>query len=263
MIVKPALAAMLASGLVVPEVPKLVFPKPAIVKAENLDFSKHMLLGMPLTMGMLAPKDEAYNISYLGGAVLSTSNPFFTNFNFGAPHPNREIFVAFVLRNQSTWTSATIGGVNAPKFTTARSTSSNPNAHMGGFFASVPTGSTGTISIIGPGSTTYIVAWRVVNRPGRGNNQSDGQSANAGSASSLSLGFVNIPVNGFLLTSAWTGSNVSSLVSTPSIITLNGNISTDLYGGSTGIQGSSVTPVLTWIFSSSGSGSMACAWSFA
>lgn len=54
MIVKPALAAMLASGLVAPEAPKLVFPKPAIVKSENLDFSKHMLLGMPLTMGMLA-----------------------------------------------------------------------------------------------------------------------------------------------------------------------------------------------------------------
>ena len=56
MIVKPALAAMLASGLVAPETPKLVFPKPAIVKSENLDFSKHMLLGMPLTLGMLPRK---------------------------------------------------------------------------------------------------------------------------------------------------------------------------------------------------------------
>ena len=56
MILKPTLAAMLASGLIVPERPALILPKPAIVKAENLEFSKHMLLGMPLTMGMLPGK---------------------------------------------------------------------------------------------------------------------------------------------------------------------------------------------------------------
>lgn len=56
MILKPALAAMLASGLIVPETPKLVFPKPAIVKAENLELTRHILLGMPLTMGMLPGK---------------------------------------------------------------------------------------------------------------------------------------------------------------------------------------------------------------
>jgi len=56
MILKPALAAMLASGLIVPEAPKLVLPKPAIVKAENLELTRHILLGMPLTMGMLPGK---------------------------------------------------------------------------------------------------------------------------------------------------------------------------------------------------------------
>jgi hypothetical protein len=58
MILKPALAAMIASGLIVPEAPKLVLPKPAIVKRENLEFWAP-LLGMPLTMGMLAPKAVA------------------------------------------------------------------------------------------------------------------------------------------------------------------------------------------------------------
>lgn len=56
MILKPALAAMLASGLVVPEKPKLVFPKPAIVQAGNLEMSRDLLLGMPITLGMLAGK---------------------------------------------------------------------------------------------------------------------------------------------------------------------------------------------------------------
>jgi hypothetical protein len=56
MILKPALTAMLASGLIVPEAPKLVLPKPAIVKRENLELTRHILLGMPLTMGMLPGK---------------------------------------------------------------------------------------------------------------------------------------------------------------------------------------------------------------
>ena len=36
MIVKPALAAMLASGLVAPEKPAIILPRPAIVKPESL-----------------------------------------------------------------------------------------------------------------------------------------------------------------------------------------------------------------------------------
>lgn len=57
MIKSAVLAGTIASGLLLPTTPALYVPaKPAIVKAENLDFSKHMLIGMPITMGMLAPK---------------------------------------------------------------------------------------------------------------------------------------------------------------------------------------------------------------
>jgi hypothetical protein len=55
MILKPALAAMLASGLAVPEKPRLILPNPAIVRPGNLEFSRHMLLAMPLTMGAIKP----------------------------------------------------------------------------------------------------------------------------------------------------------------------------------------------------------------
>jgi len=67
MILKSTLAAMLASGLVVPERPALILPKPAIVKAESLEFSKHMLLGMPLTMGMLKGSTPPPAIVFVGG----------------------------------------------------------------------------------------------------------------------------------------------------------------------------------------------------
>jgi hypothetical protein len=69
MILKPAIAAMLASGLIVPEKPKLVLPKPAIVKRENLEFWNHApLLGMPLTMGMLPTRKS---IELVGTAVAT------------------------------------------------------------------------------------------------------------------------------------------------------------------------------------------------
>jgi hypothetical protein len=54
MILKPALAAMIASGLVVPEAPKLVFPKPAIIKSVREESALDVMLGMPVTMGILA-----------------------------------------------------------------------------------------------------------------------------------------------------------------------------------------------------------------
>ena len=73
MIVKPALAAMLASGLIMPERPALILPKPAIVKAENIEFTKHLLLGMPLTMGMLAPKVITTSILFVASTETTSA----------------------------------------------------------------------------------------------------------------------------------------------------------------------------------------------
>jgi len=75
MIVKPAIAALLATGLAVPETPRLIFPKPAIVRPENIGFSKHMLLGMPLTMGMLPGKTRyPYFISSSSYSTVASSS---------------------------------------------------------------------------------------------------------------------------------------------------------------------------------------------
>ena len=80
MIVKPALAAMLASGLVAPEKPAIILPRPAIVKPESLEVSKHMLLGMPLTMGMLKPQS---GISLVGmGVFTAVSGGFESGFPY-------------------------------------------------------------------------------------------------------------------------------------------------------------------------------------
>jgi hypothetical protein len=74
MIKKTLLASTLAAGLIVPVQAKaglILSPKPAIIKPENIEFSKHMLLGMPLTMGMLAAKKALGSIVFVGGSTAS------------------------------------------------------------------------------------------------------------------------------------------------------------------------------------------------
>lgn len=116
MIIKPALAVMLASGVAVPEKPNLILPKPAIVKANNLEFSKHMLLGMPLTMGMLYPAKKLAQIEYIttveDAGNLSTYT--FTNASIGTATSDRLVVVVVTCADTggstSTLSSVTIGG---------------------------------------------------------------------------------------------------------------------------------------------------------
>lgn len=71
MILKPAMAALLASGLVVPEKPKLVFPKPAIIKSLREDLVRDVLMGMPLTLGMIAKTRN--EITFVGSQAVSNA----------------------------------------------------------------------------------------------------------------------------------------------------------------------------------------------
>lgn len=73
MIGRSLLAATLASGMVFPAKPSVLKPAgPAIVKADNLELSRHLLFGMPLTMGMLGQKASPYaDIIFVGGVFGS------------------------------------------------------------------------------------------------------------------------------------------------------------------------------------------------
>lgn len=112
---------MLASGLVAPETPKLVFPKPAIVRSENLDFSKHMLLGMPLTMGMLPRKvPVAPLVSTYTGAVSNVSNltSYSLSLPIGTASADRYVVFAIMTRGGGAQSSVTIGGNAAVSLST-------------------------------------------------------------------------------------------------------------------------------------------------
>lgn len=97
MIGKSLLAATLASGLALPaEAGLYVPPKPAIVKPENLDFSKNML-AMPLLVGAIKPQNEppatlSYVAMYRSNlSGLSTASA--TGVPVGAAAANRTIIL--------------------------------------------------------------------------------------------------------------------------------------------------------------------------
>jgi len=114
MIIKNTLlATTLASGLIVPAAAGVYLPpKPAIVKPENLDFSKN-LLAMPFTLGMLKGNSVAVsNISFIS-AVSAAS----TSVTLGT-HAAGDIIIIFAGRAASStpptlpsgWTNINSGG---------------------------------------------------------------------------------------------------------------------------------------------------------
>lgn len=150
MIGKPAFAALLSSGLVIPENPALVFPKPAIVQAENLDLSRHMLLGMPLTMGMLAPKaagplTATYQSSTFSNSDLTTYS--FTSMGIGTASADRYILLVIGSRDtgNNSLSSATVAGQATTILYTSGSTT-DPRAIVI-TDAPVTSGTTATVSI--------------------------------------------------------------------------------------------------------------------
>ena len=71
---KALLAATVASGLILPATAGVsLLPKPAIIKPQNIGFSKN-LLAMPITMGMLKTGARAPGvISYVGGGSSAST----------------------------------------------------------------------------------------------------------------------------------------------------------------------------------------------
>ena len=158
-------AAAVAGGLILPATPPLVFPKPAIIKPENLDFSRHLLLGMPLTMGMLSSSKVAkkvLTISYAGGetSTADLSSYSFTGAKIGTPAPDR--YIAVVVCGAST-ASRTVNSVTVGGKATTRQhqPSSASNMYPSGLFitnATVESGTSATINVSMSGACTGCVA---------------------------------------------------------------------------------------------------------
>lgn len=132
MIIKPALAAMIASGLIIPEKPKLVFSKPAIVKSENLDFLNNKHLAMPLTMGMLARTPKVtYSYRTSVSSATNSSSYSFASTDIGTAANNRYIVVVGFASHASnaspSISSCTVGGAATTRLVNNAGSSANGN----------------------------------------------------------------------------------------------------------------------------------------
>lgn len=100
MIGKSLLAATIASGLAVPpEAGIYVPPKPAIVKPENLDFSKNML-AMPMLVGAIKPQSGppatlSYVVTYRNNFLGTSSRVSASDVSLGATAANRTLIFVF------------------------------------------------------------------------------------------------------------------------------------------------------------------------
>jgi len=149
----PLLAAAVASELVVPN-PKLVLPpKPAIIRPESIEFSKH-LLAMPFTMGMLPgkvntpPRILTYRTSQAFG-TLATSFTV-TSAAIGTASSDRIVVVIASTSNSIAITSCTLAGSAMTK--AAASPAGTGSTAI--FYLSSTSGTTATVVASTGGSTT-------------------------------------------------------------------------------------------------------------
>lgn len=165
---KTLLAAAVASSLIVPaQAGVYIPPKPAIVKPENIDFSKHMLLGMPMTMGMLAARGNSPSYVYCTQTSSATNltSYTFTAVPISTASAYRRVLVLINGTGSAsgrTLSSVTIGGVTATSHVINVSSSTYSSRMVS---ALVPTGTTADIVITYSGSMNdcSIGVWALYN----------------------------------------------------------------------------------------------------
>jgi hypothetical protein len=147
MIMRPILSAMFASGLIVPEKPKFVLPKPAIVCAQSIEFSRHML-AMPFTMGMLpgkakSPLDIVYADNTFSASNLTTYG--FTGRSIGPADSTRIVIVGVAARAGSTFNVSSVSIAGAAATLIARTIGNDDAAAI--YARALASGTTADISV--------------------------------------------------------------------------------------------------------------------
>lgn len=270
MISNALVSAAVAGSLILPQPQTVVSPpKPAIVKPENLEFSKN-LLAMPITLGMLS-KAQPPTLTYIGTASTVTSNTSITaSFNVGASvDPNREAFLVAqpVIGVTGTLSATTFAGTTA---TTATSNIYDVATTSYGavcFFASLPTQSgsqtfTLTFSSAGNLAACNIYLYIASNRPGKGTNQSSGTAVKGGSSVlTYSNSSVTIPAKGFMLV-AFAKGGTGAFTATPTTPFTQQAVASTRWIGNTGIQASGSTPTVSFTWSTASGVPLYSAWAF-
>lgn len=150
---------------------------------------------------LMAGESTAFEVEFCGsfeisGKTLTAS----ASIDIGAAHTNREIFLVCTTSfgtGTLTAASTTVNGVAVTK-ASSEFTSAAPNPCVQSCaFASVPNGS-GSVTVTATysgASNSLIAVYRVVNRPGKGNNQTDASTAYAGTGYETSVTVSGTTIN--------------------------------------------------------------------
>lgn len=208
MIRKALLAATVTSGLIIPIAAAGVYlpPKPAIIKAENLEFSKHMLLGMPITMGMLAARVSIVPITgaYVSYAVSTSdlTTYSFTNVSIGTAATDRLVIVC-VTQERETPRSTTSVTVNGTGLNLISSRQGISNQGVSIWAGVITTGTTANITVTHNGGTlcTGIAVFTIYGKT---------NSAAQATANGASSGTLNLIANDYVVCVACNGAGSAS-----------------------------------------------------
>ena len=233
-----------------------------------------MLPGIASAM-LMAGESAAFEVEFCGSFEISGKTATASaSIDIGEAHANREIFLVCTTSNSTdtlTAASTTVNGVAVTKASSEFTSAAPDPCVQSCAFASVPNGS-GSVTVTATYPTmpnALIAVYRVVNRPGKGNNQTDASTAYAGTGfeTSVTVNGTTIDANG-LWFGVFCGLLAPSVPTPPSGTTADVDdspiIDAKYQVCSRPIQGSSSTPSDTWNTSAGSNQQLAAStWTFA
>ena len=235
-----------------------------------------MLPGIASASRMSA-ETSSYELSYCGSfEVANKASTGSASIDIGAAHTNREIFLVCTTGADSDTlvaASTTVNGVAVTKATSEFTSAAPAPIVQSCAFAAVPNGA-GFVTVTatysgGLLSGALVAVYRVVNRPGKGNNETDASTAYAGTGYETSVTIDGTTINAGGI---WFG--VLCVQKAPGVPTPPSGTTADVDdspGGTTRyqscsrlIQANSTTPSDTWSTSPGSNQELsASSWAFA
>lgn len=226
-----------------------------------------------ISCAMLLGAGVSYEVTFCGFfevAVKSATGS--ASIDIGAAHADREIFLVCTTADSTatlTAASTTVNSVAVTKASSEFSTASADPCTQSCAFAAVPSGSGSvTVDVTYSGITggALISVYRVVGRPGKGNNQTDASNGTTASGTTVTVSGTTINAGGL-----WFGAcNIVNAASVPTPPT-GTTADVDDSPGSTwryqtcsrAIQANSTTPTDVWTTSGTSTQMAASTWAFA
>lgn len=192
----PLLASVLAGSLILPAQPAVyVPPRPAIIKPENLEFSKH-LLAMPLTMGMLAGNTvgPTLTLTYRGSGTSGSNAASYSTASLamGTASATRLVIAAVAIGSSGVLGTVTTGGVGLTQ--NAYRNSSFTRVYIFSGIVSSGTSAVTTVTFSGTSNGDIHVAVYTVDVAGT--SATPYQTQSAAGTTPLALPAITIPTGG-------------------------------------------------------------------